>query len=333
MRRQSPRFLLPALVVVLAAGAAMAGEVFLGITMDDVTPSMARALQLDEPTGVLINDVVEGSPAEAAGLQTGDIILAIGDREVMGTSSLSKVIRRHEPGDEVPIKILREGKRKTIKVTLGERENRKAFVSFGAGDDTTTWAWSADGDFPGEIIRNLNMFVSDRGFLGIVPGRRTRDQLRELGAPDGKGVVVERVIDDGAAATAGIEEGDVIVAIDGQAVADGRDLEDLLEDTESGQTVTVGVIRDRKARDMEVALGESSLKLEIGKGLKMFLPSAPDAPDHPRRFEFHGGDIADLRELESLKLLEKQELSELKDELAALKDELKKLREELREQR
>lgn len=331
MRRQSPRFLLPALAVILAAGAATAGEVFLGITMDDVTPSMARALQLDEQTGVLINDIVEGSPAEAAGLQSGDIILAIGDRDIKGTSSLSKVIRRHEPGDEVPIKILREGKRKTIKVTLGEREKRKAFVSFGAGDDTTTWAWSADGDFPGEIIRNLNMFVSDRGYLGIVPGNRSAEQLRELGAPDGQGVVIERVIDEGAAAAAGIEQGDIIVAIDGKMVADGGDLEDLLNDTESGQTVTVRVIRDRKARDVEVALGESSLKLEIGKGLKMFLPSAPDAPRYPRYFEFHG-DPPGVHDLESLKR-EQQELSELKDELAALKDELTKLREELREQR
>lgn len=332
MRRQSSRFLLPALMVVLAAGAAMAGEVYLGITMDDVTTSMARALQLDEPTGVLVNDVVEGSPAEEAGLRTGDVILAIGDRDIKGTSSLSKVIRRHEPGDEVSIKILREGKRKTVKVTLGEREKRTAFVSFGAGDDTTTWAWSTENDLADEIIRNLGIFGSDRGYLGIVPGKRTPDQLRELGASDGKGVVVDRVIDDGAAATAGIEQGDVIVAIDGKTVADGTDLEDLLEDTESGQTVTVRVIRDRKARDLEVALGKSSLKLEIGKGLKMFMPSAPDAPTHPRHFEFHGGDIADLRELESLKL-EQQELSELKDELSELKEELKKLREELREQR
>lgn len=329
MRRQSYRLLLPALMVALATGPATAGEVYLGITMDDVTASMARALQLDDKVGVIVNTVIEGSPAEAAGLQAGDVILAIGDRDIKGTSGLSKVVRSHDPGEEVSLRILREGKRKTIKVTLGEREKRTAFVSFGAGDDTTTWSWPTDGDFPGDVIRNLKIFGRDRGFLGIVPGNRPPDELRKLGAPDGKGVVIERLLQDGAAAGAGFEEGDIIVTIDEQPIADGDDLQEVLGGTEVDQTVKVGVIRDGKARDIEVTLGEGSLDMEFRKGLRWFMPNAPDFPTMPRHFEYHRGDVPSSAELERLKL-EQQELTELKDELTTLKNELKKLREELR---
>lgn len=325
MRRHFSTILLAALATVLTATLATAGEVYLGITMDDVTASMARALQMEDQVGVLINEVIEGSPAEVAGLRAGDVILAIGDRDIKGTGGLSRVVRSHEPGDEVPLRILREGKRKTIKVTLGEREKRRAFVAFGAGDDTTSWSWSTEEDFLPDIVRNLGIFSGDRGFLGIVPGKR---------APDGKGVIIESLVEDGAAASAGLMEGDIIVAIDGEPITSGDDLQDVLGDTKADQTVKVSVVRDGKTHDIEVTLGEGSLELELRKGLRMFMSDGRDGPRYPRSFEFHGGDFPDLKVEEKIKLerlkLEQQELTELKDELSALKDELKKLREELR---
>ncbi|MEZ4386106.1 MAG: PDZ domain-containing protein [Candidatus Krumholzibacteriia bacterium] len=345
MRRQILRFLLPVLLAVLTASSATAGDVYLGITMGDLSPSMARALQLDEDQGVLINEVVEGSPAEAAGLQPGDVILSMGDREIKGSSGLSRVIRSYDPGDEVELKVLREGKRKTLKVTLGEREKRGNVFSIGKGKGGTTWTWSSDSDdssgsvFDFEdqdgdsrvVIRGLDFLSGKRGFLGVVPGDRDHDELRDLGAPDGRGVVVDDLVEGGAASAAGLAVGDIIVAIGDEPVTDSDDLHDALADTEPGQTLTVRVIRDKEPRDIEVTLGKSS-GFDIGEALKKYMPGDPHNPQAPRFYEFHGGSLPPAPDLEQ-RARDEQDLAELKDELASLKDELKKLREELQKQR
>ena len=237
----------------------------------------------------------------------------------------------------------RGGDRRELDVTLGERE-KKTWRFTSDGKAPRGWSWfetdeDADGNtvlrWGGEdgeqevVIGGFDWLGSDRGYLGIVPGDLDRDALRDRGAPDGRGVVVDDVLEDGPAADAGIEAGDVIVAIDDVEVADRGELHETLSETEAGQTVTVRLVRDGKTHEFAVELGESRRAADIARSLERFLPTDPHAP-RPPRFPRHG--LPPDVERERLEH-EREELAELRDQLAELKDELQKLRQELARQR
>jgi len=95
---------------------------WLGVTIQNIDENTARALGLDEPKGALVADVTSGDPAEQAGIRAGDAILAINDRPVANSSELTRRIGAIAPGTEVEITVWRDGERKNIKVTLGERD-------------------------------------------------------------------------------------------------------------------------------------------------------------------------------------------------------------------
>ena len=77
-----------------------------------------KALEIDKNAGALINDIVKDSPAEKAGLERGDVILKVDDKEVKDVGHLQYLIASKDVGDKVALEILREGKTKTIKLTL-----------------------------------------------------------------------------------------------------------------------------------------------------------------------------------------------------------------------
>ena len=93
----------------------MDDSAFLGVTMEEETEH--------EEGGARINSVVEGSPAEAAGLQEGDIVIGFGKDKIRGPVSLTKKIRDREPGDQVEITVLRDGRKRTFDIELGERSS------------------------------------------------------------------------------------------------------------------------------------------------------------------------------------------------------------------
>ena len=111
---------------ILAVPLAFAGEDnsgYLGVMLQDVSPSMAKALQLGEKSGVMINDVVDDSPAAGVGLESGDIILEFQGKEINDYKALTAAVRKTKPGESVEILVLHNGKEQTLKVEMGEREN------------------------------------------------------------------------------------------------------------------------------------------------------------------------------------------------------------------
>ncbi|MGZ9192742.1 MAG: Do family serine endopeptidase [Gemmatirosa sp.] len=97
----------------------------LGISIDEVSPEDAKVAGVDRIRGVIVRGFspAEGSPAEKAGLQPGDVIVAIEGREVDRVSTLQRVVRAHEPGETVGVDVMRYGKRQSFKVRLLERED------------------------------------------------------------------------------------------------------------------------------------------------------------------------------------------------------------------
>ena len=109
---------------------------FLGVTSESLYPQLAEHLGLDTDSGALITDVVNGSPADDAGLKGstgedtfqlqqvktgGDVVLAVDGKPVLESNDLSKLVAVHKPGDKVTLQILRDGDKQDVEVTLGSR--------------------------------------------------------------------------------------------------------------------------------------------------------------------------------------------------------------------
>jgi S1-C subfamily serine protease len=94
---------------------------FLGVETTDVTPAVAKSLELTTKQGAVVRRVTENAGAEKSGMKADDVIVAIGDRPVSGPQDVGAEIRRYAPGDEVDVTVERDGGQVTLNVVLGAR--------------------------------------------------------------------------------------------------------------------------------------------------------------------------------------------------------------------
>ncbi len=185
------------------------GEVrrgMLGVTIQPVTSDIARSLGLDAVKGALVNDVQASSPASRAGIERGDVITGIAGGEVKDGNELRNKVAQVQPGTEVPLTIVRDGKAREVTVTVAELKQSGERSAPGRGD--------AQPD--------------PTGFgMGVQP--LTPEEARTLDIPAGRGVLVTAVNADGRAAAAGLREGDVIEEVDGTPVTGVEALRGLLQ--------------------------------------------------------------------------------------------------------
>jgi serine protease Do len=172
---------------IVATGKARHGR--LGVAVQDLNQSLADSFGLKEVGGALISSVAPGSAAAEAGLKSGDVITEVNGEPVLRSGSLSSLIGMAAPGDKVKLKVWRDHAEKMVDARLGSADDSAEKVVAEAGP--------ADGSQLGLSLRPL-----------------TRDEKRE--AKLDAGLVVEDVA--GAAARAGIQAGDVLLAINGKPV-------------------------------------------------------------------------------------------------------------------
>ncbi len=161
----------------------------LGVSVQDLNQALAESFGLQRPDGALVASVADGSAAASAGLKPGDVILEVNGETVPRSGALSSLVGMAAPGERVRLKVWRD------------RSAREIDARLGTADDTEKVA--ADGGS-----------AAQGGQLGLALRPLTRDERRE--AQVEQGLLIENV--SGAAARAGIEAGDVLLAINGRPV-------------------------------------------------------------------------------------------------------------------
>jgi serine protease Do len=163
----------------------------LGVTVQDVNQTLAESFGLKKPAGALIANVSKDSAAAAAGLKSGDVVLEVNGETIERSGMLSSLIGLSAPGEKVKLKIWRERAQREVEVKLGSADKEMALA-----DDEGS-------DVPG-----------GGGALGLALRPLSRNERQQV-QTDG-GLVVEGV--SGPAARAGVEAGDLLLAINGQPV-------------------------------------------------------------------------------------------------------------------
>ncbi len=168
---------------------------WLGVVIQPLTPELAQQFGVKPEGGVLIGDVVEGGPAAKAGLKTGDVVRAFAGKPVTDVRQLQRMVAAARPGKQVPVKIKRQSKDLTIRVTVGEMPT----------EETAAVA--------PEPLERYGFAVQD-----LTPELRERLQV------EGDGVLVSSVEPGSAAFRRGLRRGDVILEVNREPVQSRRDL-------------------------------------------------------------------------------------------------------------
>ncbi len=180
----------------------------IGVAIEPVSKEVAEAVGLSGTRGALVRGVEDGSPAAKAGIEPGDVILRFDGKSVEKSVDLPRIVGNTKPGARVPVEIWRRGAERTVTVTVGALE-----------EDTVAAA---------EPPRSAQTAP-----LGLAVRELTAAERRELKV-DG-GVRVTEVA--GAAASAGVQVGDVVVGVGNQPVASVRDFERAVADAPKGRAV------------------------------------------------------------------------------------------------
>jgi serine protease Do len=167
---------------------------WLGVSIQEVTPALAKSFDLKEKKGALVAQVISGSPAEKAGIEQGDVIVEFDGKEVTDSKDLPRMVASTPIGKAVTIKLLRNGKALDRQVKVGEMEEKV------------------------EVAK-----APSHKSLGITVQNLTPEIARGLGLKKDTGVVVTRVEPGSPAADAGIQTGDVVQEVNRKPVKNVED--------------------------------------------------------------------------------------------------------------
>lgn len=290
---------------------------WLGVGIQDLDSELRDSMGIDKKTsGVFVNEIYDDSPAEAAGLEYGDVVLSIGSGRTDNVKALIGVMNDRKPGDEVDITVLRDGKEQLMMAKLGSRPQetiieKGPFLSSLEG--LRSLAVLGDMALPWLEIGLAGS--GGRGRLGIYIDDLSEGLAEYFEVPDGKGVLVKEIVDDSPAEKAGMKAGDIIIKVAGTGVADRASLVEAISDMEPDVETPIVVVRKGKELTLSAVVGES----DYDKAMK----------EYEQQIQAHAEELGQMTRAKALVIDESTD--ELRKELAKLREELKEMKKELKE--
>ena len=245
----------------------------LGVMVSDVDAKAAAG-------GAQVDEVNDDSPAEKAGIRTGDVIVEYDGERVRSARQFTRLVLETPEGRTVKIGLIRDGKRQTVDATpenssmswnfgpevdRAMREAERGLREFNFKMPDLEWRLDPDREprrfeyrLPGGMMPFIN---GSRGRLGVTVQSLTPELAEYFGANTG-GALVSSVVAESAAAKAGVKAGDVITAINGEAVEDSTDLARELGDA-SGET-TIVLLRDKKEMTLTAVIPDDQRRSPEG---------------------------------------------------------------------
>jgi len=226
---------------------------------------------------VEIAEVEAKSPAELAKLKEGDVILAIEGKGITSGGALSWEIRSRKPGQDVTIKIERDGKPIDVKVKLGEFTEEEAKRELSARFPRL---FPAPPERPGQLaprafppksagpekgpeMPGLRRFALEkRKFIGVSLQELNKEMAEYFGVKEGTGLLVGQFSENSPAQKAGLKIGDVILRADGKRVETVAELSELIQDKKKGDKIKLEIIRDKKPMSLDVEIAEEDSGFE-----------------------------------------------------------------------
>ncbi|MBI3754318.1 MAG: DegQ family serine endoprotease [Deltaproteobacteria bacterium] len=193
---------------------------WIGVSIQEVTPDLAKSFGLKEKQGALVSSVNKGEPADKGGIQAGDVIVEFDGKEIKEVNDLPRAVASISPGKSVKVKIIRDGKEKILTVTVGKMKEEEEAAAV---------------EEKGEKAPEKR--------LGLAVQSITPDIARRLELKDTEGVVVTQVRPDSPAAAEGIKSGDVIKEVNRKEVKNFKEYKEAMKAASKSDTILFRIIR------------------------------------------------------------------------------------------
>ena len=190
---------------------------WLGVTVQALNKELADSFGLDSTHGALVNEVIEDSPADKAGLKRGDIIVEYDGTRVDELNDLPRLVAATPVGETVRVKVFRDGKERTIKVEIGRLDDGEREL---AADDE-----------------------EGGGALGITAANVTPELVERYSLESDQGILITKIDPEGPAADANLRVGDLIIEADGKEVRSVKEFEAVVGKMKAGKVLRLLIQR------------------------------------------------------------------------------------------
>ena len=190
---------------------------WLGVTVQALNKELADSFGLDSTHGALVNEVIEDSPADKAGLKRGDIIVEYDGTRVDELNDLPRLVAATPVGETVRVKVFRDGKERTIKVEIGRLDDGEREL---AADDE-----------------------EGGGALGITAANVTPELVERYSLESDQGILITKIDPEGPAADANLRVGDLIIEADGKEIRSVKEFEAVVGKMKAGKVLRLLIQR------------------------------------------------------------------------------------------
>jgi S1-C subfamily serine protease len=239
---------------------------YLGVYLEEVTPDRAKELGLREERGAVVMKIVEGGPADKAGIKENDVIVSFNGRRVDSVRELQRLLSETPAGRSVSVEVVRGGNLQTFSATLSKRTSELFLLRPDGSLDSHKWGEDLfDRNLEEQFKKGLpdfgtfnfsfpRAFGTFRGARLGVTVETLGDQLAEyFGVKGRQGLLVSEVIENTPASRAGLKAGDVIVAVDNTPVESLNTLVKALDNKDEGP-INLSIVRNRSEQTITVTL-------------------------------------------------------------------------------